>query len=537
MKKAFLLMLSLFSALSLMFLSCKTDSSSGGGTPEFDVTICDTHTSPKTTWERNSGEDVYICVTSKNYLKDLDIKGVYDGDLKSIDFSVDDTVDIDIFKVYKIWLKGASSTPGTYSYSLVVYSKSNPKIKAELRFTVKITGSSSGSETVAVPAIKVQPVAGKASYKVGEAIAALTVEAEISSGSMTYQWYKDENIISGETNASYTPTEKGNYYVVVSNASDSSKSVKSNVVSIVVLAANELQPPVITKDLDNEVSYAKSSAIEAIKVEAKAEDGKGTVHAAWYKNGVEVKNDDTTLSYKPNDFGSYYCMLWTDNGSEKSQKVASKTIKVKESEIEITISGLSKESYVDEMLEVSVTTNVDVESITYQWYKTGEVSSGNDEIIPGETSASYTPTAVGNYTCKVTVNSKGGQKKTSANGGICKVKEKHSDDAGIPVITTDPVDCTISADGKIELTVVANSPDGGTLSYQWKKDGQSIPNANGASYVKNKATTGDSGVYSVDITNTLPSGKFATKTSKNAKVTVTGTGSSGGISGGFSFNQ
>lgn len=528
MKKAFLLMLSLFSALSLMFLSCSTDSSSGGGTPEFDVTICDTHASPKTTWERNSGEDVYICVTSKNYLKDLDIKGVYDGDLKSIDFSVDDTVDIDVFKVYKIWLKGASSTPGTYSYSLVVCSKSNPKIKAEVKFTVKITGSSSGSETVAVPVIKVQPVAGKTSYKEGETIAALTVEAEISSGSMTYQWYKDENIISGAINASYTPTEKGNYYVVVSNASDSSKSVKSNVVSIVVLAANELQPPVITKDLDNEVSYAKSSAIEAIKVEAEAKEGK--VHAAWYKNGAVVVNDDTTLSYKPGDFGSYYCMLWTVSGSEESQKVASKTIEIKESEIEITISGLSKESYVDEMLEVSVSTNVDVESITYQWYKTGEVSSGNDEIISGETSASYTPTATGNYTCKVTVNSKGGQKKTSANGGICKVKEKHSGDAGIPVITTDPVDCTIAAGGKIELTVVANSPDTGTLSYQWKKDGQSIPNANDASYVINKATIGDSGDYSVDITNTLPSGKSAMKTSKNAKVTVTG--STGGIGGG-----
>lgn len=535
MKKAFLLMLSLFSALSLMFLSCKTDSSSGGGTPEFDVTICDTRGSKEqTTWERNSGEDVYICVTSKNYLKDLDIKGVYDDNLESIEFSVDDTVDIDIFKVYKIWLKGASSTPGTYSYSLVVCSKSNPNIKAELEFTVKITGSSSGSETVAVPVITVQPVAGN--YKEGETIAALTVEAEISSGSMTYQWYKDENIISGATNASYTPTGKGSYYVVVSNASDSSKSVKSNVVSIVVLAANELPPPEITKDLDNEVSYAKSSDIEAIKVEA-TKPKEGEVHAAWYKNGAVVVNDDTTLSYKPGDFGSYYCMLWTDNGSKKSQKVASKTIEIKESEIEITISGLSKESYVGNKLEVSVSTNVDVESITYQWYKTGEVSSGNDEIISGETSASYTPTATGNYTCKVTVNSKGGQKKTSANGGICKVKEKHSGDAGIPVITTQPGDATVAAGGEIKLAVVANSPDDGTLSYQWKKDGQSIPNANGASYVKNNAAADDSGDYSVDITNTLPSGKFATKTSKNAKVTVTGTGSSGSIGGGVAdFN-
>ena len=532
MKKAFLLMLSLFSALSLMFLSCSMDSSSGGGTPEFDVTICDTRGSPKTTWERNSGEEVYICITSKNYLKDLDIKGVYDDRHKSITFTVDDT-QVDTRNVYEICLKGALSTPGTYSYSLVVCSKSNPNIKAKLEFTVKITGSSSGSETVAVPVITVQPVAGKTSYKEGETIAALTVEAEISSGSMTYQWYKDENIISGATNASYTPTEKGNYYVVVSNASDSSKSVKSNVVSIVVLAANELPPPEITKDLDNEVSYAKSSDIEAIKVEA-TKPKEGEVHAAWYKNGAVVVNDDITLSYKPGDFGSYYCMLWTVNGSKESQKVASKTIKVKESEIEITISGLSKESYVDEMLEVSVSTNVDVESITYQWYKTGEVSSGNDEIISGEISASYTPTATGNYTCKVTVNSKGGQKKTSANGGICKVKEKHSDDAGIPVITTQPGDATVAAGGEIKLTVVAKSPDGGTLSYQWKKDGQTIPNANDASYVKTNATTDDSGVYSVDITNTLPSGKSAMKTSSNATVTVTA--SSGSVGGTVNFN-
>lgn len=528
MKKAFLLMLSLFSALSLMFLSCSMDSSSGGGTPEFDVTICDTHGSPKTTWERNSGEEVYICITSKNYLKDLDIKGVYDDSHKSITFTVDDT-QVDTHNVYEICLKGALSTPGTYSYSLVVCSKSNPNIKAELEFTVKITGSSSGSETVAVPVITVQPVAGN--YKEGETIAALTVEAEISSGSMAYQWYKDENIISEATEASYTPTGKGSYYVVVSNASDSSKSVKSNVVSIVVLAANELPPPEITKDLDNEVSYAKSSFIEAIELEAKADEG--TVNYQWYKDNNSISSA-TSASYNPTEFGSYYCEVWAVSGEKVSQKVYSKTINVKESEIEITISVLSKDSYVGDKLEVSVSTNVDEESITYQWYKTGEVSSGNDVIIEGETSAFYTPTEIGNYTCKVTVNSKGGQQKTSANGGICKVKEKLPDDAGIPVITTQPGDATITAGGEIKLTVVAKSPDGGTLSYQWKKDGQTIPNANDASYVKTNATTDDSGVYSVDITNTLPSGKSAMKTSSNATVTVTA--SSGGAGGGFDFN-
>ena len=68
----------------------------------------------------------------------------------------------------------------------------------------------------------------------------------------------------------------------------------------------------------------------------------GEVYAAWYKNGAVVVNDDTTLSYKPDDFGSYYCMLWTVNGSEESQKVASKTIEIKEKKVYINGSFLEE---------------------------------------------------------------------------------------------------------------------------------------------------------------------------------------------------
>ena len=121
MKKAVLLMLALFSALSLMFLSCSTDSSSGGGDPEFDVIICDTKktSEEKLTWERDAGKDVYICVTSENYLKDLEIESITDEELNSIEFTVDDSF-VGTFKLYKVWLKGASSTPGTYNYTLAV---------------------------------------------------------------------------------------------------------------------------------------------------------------------------------------------------------------------------------------------------------------------------------------------------------------------------------------------------------------------------------------------------------------------------------
>ncbi len=536
MKKAVRLMLSLFSALSLMFLSCSTDSSSGGGDPEFDVIICDTKktSEEKLTWERDAGKDVYICVTSENYLKDLEIESITDEELNSIEFTVDDSF-VGTFKLYKVWLKGASSTPGTYNYTLAVCCKSNAKKKMMIDFTVKITGSSSGSETEsAVPVIKTQPVAGKEYYESGETIDALTVKAEISKGNVTYQWFKDGNIISGAIEATYTPTGKGQYYVVVSNDSDSTKSVKSNIVSIVVLAADELVPPAINKNLEDSISYDKSSMIEKIEIEATAKQG--TVKYKWYNKDTGVITGATSASYKPEAFGSYYCELWAVDGEKESQKITSNTITIKESEIVIEINGLSKEAYLGTELKVEPVINVDTSEISYKWYKTsGTVSSDNDEPMSGATSASYIPTEAGNYTCEVSVVSVTGKTKTSRNGGVCTVKEYEEGDAKTPVINTQPVCVTCTEGDKITLTVNAESPDNGKLSYQWKKDGQSISGATDATYEKANATTDDSGSYTVEITNTVSTGKTATIIFAAAQVTVSSSTGSG--SGNIDFNN
>ena len=506
----------------------------GGGDPEFDVVICDTKGSPRASWERPAGKDIYICVTSKNYLKDLEIKSITDEELNPVKFTVDDSIDIDVFNLYKVWLNGACSTPGTYSYKLVVCKKSNSAIKISIDFTVKITGSSSGSETEsAVPVIKTQPVAGKKYYEAGEAIDALTVEAGISEGDVTYQWFKDGNIISGATEATCTPTGKGQYYVVVSNASDSTKSVKSNIVSIVVLAEGELVPPAINKNLEDYISYDKSSMIEKIEIEATAKQG--TVKYQWYNKDTGVITGATSASYKPEAFGSYYCELWAVDGEKESQKITSNTITIEESEIVIEINGLSKEAYLGTELKVSPTINVDTVSVSYQWYRTeGTVSSENDKEIPDATSDSYTPTEIGNYTCEVSVVSVTGQPKTSRNGGVCTVKEYEEGDAKTPVINTPPAGVTCTEGDKITLTVNAESPDNGKLSYQWKKNGQSISGATNATYEKANATTDDSGSYTVEITNTLSTGKTATIISEAAQVTVSSSTGSG--SGNIDFN-
>lgn len=469
----------------------------------------------------------------------MEIKNVYDDEYNSIEFKVDDKIDVDLLKLYKIYLTGVSSEAGTYKYKLIVCSKSHPDKKNTIDFTVTITGSSSGSQ-VAVPKITKQPAAGKDYYKADEEIGALSVVASVSSGTLSYQWYKDGNIIENATNDTYTPTEKGEYYVIVSNGSGSDKkSVKSDVVSIVVLAEGELPPPTITTNLAEDVSYDKSSKIEQIEVVATASEG--DVHAAWYCDGVvvvaDIKADDKgVISYAPSKFGAYYCKLWAEKDGNKSQTITSKTITIKESEISIIINGLDKEAYLGDTLKVSVETNVDIDSISYQWIKaSGNVSSSNDDPITGETFDSYTPTEEGYYTCRVTVKSKGGIEKSSVNGGVCYVKQREEGDAKKPEISTPPKDVSCEVGETITLTVVVETPaDGGELSYQWKKDGQAISGATNATYTKTDATTEDGGSYTVDVTNKLSTGKSATTTSSAAKVTVIA--KDGSIGGGFDFN-
>ena len=523
MKKAVLLMLSLFSALSLMFLSCSTDSSGGGGSPEFDVIVCDTKGAEKLTWERKSTEQVYICITSNNYLTDLEVKNVYYDELEDINFDVVDKY-VDTAGVYRINLNSFTTKAGSYKCTVVVASKSNPDKKAGIEFTVKITGSS-GQEEDAVPEITKQPAAGKTYYQHDETIDALKVEAKIEKGDVVYQWYKDDDPVSDAISASYTPKEEGVYYVRVSNASDSTKYEDSSKVSIVVLAKGELIPPSITENFQEAISYDKVSMIEALEIKATAKEG--DVHFQWYKDDAVISGA-TSDSYKPTEFGKYYCEVRAVSGKKESQKIISKTIEIKESDISVSISGLSKSAYLGEILTVEVGVNVETDSVKYQWYKTSGVSSDSDTEISGATSESYEPTATGSYKCKVTVKSVGGQEKTADNGGTCEVKEKQPDDPATPKITSRPADVAVKEGEKIELSVAADVSDGGKLSYQWKKNGQAIPGATSASYSIAEAAADDSGIYTVIVTNTL-NGKTATAEASATVTVSSGTGGAGVI--------
>ncbi len=69
-----------------------------------------------------------------------------------------------------------------------------------------------------------------------------------------------------------------------------------------------------------------------------------------------------------------------------------------------------------------------------------------------------------------------------------------------PTVTTQPISQTIIPGGTPTFTVAANG--GGTLYYQWRKDGTNLVGQNGASLTLFNAITNQAGAYSVAVSNT-----------------------------------
>jgi hypothetical protein len=88
-----------------------------------------------------------------------------------------------------------------------------------------------------------------------------------------------------------------------------------------------------------------------------------------------------------------------------------------------------------------------------------------------------------------------------------------------PVISTQPIGVGKNAGENVTFTVIASTSDGGTLTYQWGKDGSPISGATGATLTLNSLAISDSGSYSVVVTNTLGLSTAST-TSASAVLTV-----------------
>ncbi len=533
MKKLFSVLLSLFMLWGGVLISCSADSESNGGSaPEaLKLIICssqgDAKESTDLTYNKAEGTGGFFYVKS-NYedlsaYKITGISLVRTSDDNDTDiFSKVNIEEKSRFNGYKIDFSSAVSNAG--NYKIIVYAQKGSEKEVKITLNLTVEAGSVNPEEKPTPEIIKQPVSVQ--WKAGENAKTLTVEAKISSGTISYQWYKDGNPIPGATSASYTPDKtngKGSYFVVVSNA-DSTKSVKSSQVSVIILAEDELPPPVITDDLAESVSYNKVSDIKALSITATA-DG-ADIYYLWYKDGTAIGAPSTTAStYTPTVFGSYYCALYASKGEKTSQTINSKTITISESAITVNVSVSPSTAYTGTELTASVDYNVEIANVSYQWEKT-DINSGNDIPISGATNKTYTPTEAGRYYCKVTATSAINAKNTVTKKSTpVTVSVQQSDDPVMPVINNingnnSDFELAVKEGDSFTLTVSASTADSGTLTYEWFKQGNTTSLGTGTSYSKSNVTSSDAGKYYVRVTNTL-NGKTASTDSLKVTVTIT----------------
>ncbi|MDY5830405.1 MAG: immunoglobulin domain-containing protein [Treponema sp.] len=550
MKKVFSVLLSLFMLWGGVLISCSADSESNGGSaPEaLKLIICssqgDAKESTDLTYNKAKGEGGFFYVKS-NY-EDLSAYKITEISLvrTSDDDATDITSKVNIeeksrFNGYKIDFSSAVSNAG--NYKIIVYAQKGSEKEVNITLNLTVEAGSVDPEENPTPVITKQPESVQ--WKAGENAKTLTVEATISSGTISYQWHKDGNPIDGATSASYTPDKtngKGSYYVVVLNASDKTKSVQSSKVSVTIVAEGEVLPPVITADLAESVSYNTVSDIKALSITATAEDG-ADIYYLWYKDGTAIGAPSTDAStYIPTVFGSYYCELRALKDGKDSQTITSKTITISESAITVNVSISPTSAYTDTELTASVDYNVESAKVTYQWVTTDSTSGGDTEI-PGATTEKYTPQEAGRYSCKVTATSAINEKNTVTKTSTpVNVSVKQSDDPVMPVINNingnnSDFALAVKEGGSFTLTVSASTTDSGKLTYEWFKQGNTTSLGTGTSYSKPNVTSSDAGKYYVRVTNTLNGKPVSTD---SFKVTVTITSSEiGSGNGQFDFTS
>lgn len=298
----------------------------------------------------------------------------------------------------------------------------------------------------------------------------------IATGSgLSYQWYKDGVAISGATSASLTLTgvtsaETGNYTCIVTetcgSASTQAASLSLDSVSITT------QPVSQTGCVGGDVTFSVAAS------------GSGLTYQ-WFHNGgplAGATSETLTLNNITSaNQGGYFCRVTSSCGSTNSNFVS---LNVK-APVTITSQPVDQSACVGYNAALSVGATGD--NLSYQWYFQGNPIAGANyhTLYLNQLSTSD----MGDYYAVVS-NSCSSETSASAFVNVSTA----------PQITAQPQDQTVSRNDPATLSVTANGI--GTLSYQWRRNGQWISGATSSTYHIPQVRNKDTGTYDCIVRDT-----------------------------------
>ena len=334
--------------------------------------------------------------------------------------------------------------------------------------------------------------------------------------SIAYEWFKDGEKLQANTMYTFASSVEGvnNYVLTVRNVdfsasgryvckittscgvSSSENSVSTQEAIVYVAKGTQIDKEPVSQV----VSAGSTAKFEVAAAEATGSFGISPVRYEWSKNGVVIGDNGRfggastpVLSIKNvagTDAGNYSVKVIGSCGEATSQTF---TLTLGTVSINAVAASVDACQTSDAKLEVNATASVPGLNVEYHWFK------GDVQLFDGP---KYSGAHTNALTVKNAQTSDAGQYKAMAVAPTA-VNISASTNVGLNLyaateITTAPAGKKVCEGAKETLTVTATG--GGTMTYQWKKDGQDIAGATASSYEIASMDAASAGNYTVVAT-------------------------------------
>ena len=294
-----------------------------------------------------------------------------------------------------------------------------------------------------------------------------TLTVTVSQTNVTYQWYRDGEIIPNATSASYMieeadESDEAAYTVVVSNTCHDVTSVAANVDVLF------LDPPTLTMDLPSSVAQCEG---EPVTLSVTANQTGLTYH--WYHDGALIPGATgktyTIPAMHAADAGAYYVLV-ANACKETASTEANVILKVGPT---ITTQPAVPATHlcIGEPLNLAITAS-GTATLHFQWYKDNEMIDG--ATAPVFDIQNVTDADSGTYHIVVT---------NDCDEAVSNPVPVVVDTAVSIVEQPDNAAIAIGQKHAFTVTVAGSAP----FEYQWFYNEQEIPSANEATYDADKA--------------------------------------------------